>query len=393
MTLAKAGASQIAKESSARRTITFICPRLNYIGGLERIFSEYVRYFIDRGWSVNAVTAEISEDLGRKCNRVFHVPDFEGRSRVGRFFATAFTMYRYTQFVRRHRGSLGYVVSMPGASSIADAFVAGSCHFAALASLAAAGRPQAYLNPHHWICVFNEFFAYKLSRGSKIFAPSRRTLEEIVKSYGVAPARVHLVPFGLDVKRFIPVDEATRARMRESWQLPRPDAVAFIVVANEFVRKGVPLIIECLARLPDSVLVVAGRDDPAPMQALARKLGVDSRVRFVGTIGPEMLTAAYGAADAFVFPTAYESFGMVCIEAMSCGLPVVVTRVGGIEDYVTDGVDGILVERTVNDVCAAMTRLAQDVALRRRLGDQGRATARSYDWDVLLRPVPEICAS
>jgi len=387
----EANVRQTAGEGASHRTITFVYQRFNFVGGVERIFSEYVRFFSTNGWRVNVVADEIVPEVAEKCSRIFKLPALKGRSRAGRFFADLITMRRYTRFVRRHRDDLGYVVSIPGASARADAFIAGSCHFASLPSLAAGGRFYVYLNPNHWLCVFNEYFAYKVSAGSKILAPSRRTAEEIRTSYGVSPQRIHLVPFGLDASRFVPVDAATRERIRGGWNLPATDSVVFLIVANEFVRKGVALIIESLPALPDCIVVVAGRDDPSSMQALAGKFGVADRVRFIGSLGAADLTAAYGAADAFIFPTAYESFGMVCIEAMSCGLPVVVTRVGGIEDYVVDGDSGLVVSRTVSAVRTAMEALAKDAELRRRLGGRGRMAAQSYDWAILLRRVPEIC--
>ena len=106
----------------------------------------------------------------------------------------------------------------------------------------------------------------------------------------------------------------------------------------------------------------------------------------------EDLVALYQAADIFVLPTKYESFGLVCMEALACGLPVVSCRVGGVEDYVTDGVDGALVSRTPEGIAEGVDMLA-DSETRIAMSEKARLKALQYDWSIVLKPLDQIVAN
>ena len=92
------------------------------------------------------------------------------------------------------------------------------------------------------------------------------------------------------------------------------------------------------------------------------------------------LPQLYRAADAFVFPTAYESFSLTCMEAMACGLPVFANAVGGIEDYLRDGVNGRAIPRDGLAIAEALAPMLDDPALRQRYRDGALATALGYGW-------------
>ncbi len=116
------------------------------------------------------------------------------------------------------------------------------------------------------------------------------------------------------------------------------------------------------------------------LRRLACELGVDDRVAF-GSLDQPQLAAAYRSADAVVFPSEWpEPFGLVPLEAMECGTPVVATGVGGSADFLEDGVNCVLFQPgDPVDLARTLQRLAGDPQLRRRLVDAGHGTAKSYD--------------
>jgi glycosyltransferase involved in cell wall biosynthesis len=122
-----------------------------------------------------------------------------------------------------------------------------------------------------------------------------------------------------------------------------------------------------------------GNDRAAPFQRLAEDLGVSGRVIFAG--GRSDLPRIYPAADAFVLPTLYETFALVCLEAMASGLPVLATPVGGIEDYLLDGENGFHIECDSSVIAAKLDRLLNDPVLHARVRRAGLATADEYSWE------------
>ena len=199
--------------------------------------------------------------------------------------------------------------------------------------------------------------------------------------------RISVVPCGVDLETFRPVGEADE----------RPPARARLVYVGRLVeRKGIGNAISALAGLvnnggPDAELVVAGGPDAADvdtdpevrrLRALARKAHVDDRVHFRGRVGRAELPALLRSADAVVCVPWYEPFGIVPLEAMACGVPVVASAVGGIIDSVVDGKTGVHVPpRRPAEVADALRDLLTDPVRRSAYGRAGAARARSrYSW-------------
>jgi UDP-glucose:(heptosyl)LPS alpha-1,3-glucosyltransferase len=157
-----------------------------------------------------------------------------------------------------------------------------------------------------------------------------------------------------------------------------PDDLVAAFVGSEWERKGLRHALEAVARVPEWHLLVVGKGDEARYRLLSRQLGVEQRTHFVE---PTADTAShYAAADAFVLPSAYETFSMVTYEAAASGLPIIATRVSGVEDVVVDGVNGWFVEPRDLDIARRLRELeAPD--LRRSMGDRSRAAVAGFGWD------------
>lgn len=172
------------------------------------------------------------------------------------------------------------------------------------------------------------------------------------------------------------------------WQQPddRPWSWLVLQVGRIDPRKGLDVGLGALARLPgDATMTVLGRGDDAYLQqlrALAAGLGIESQVRF-DSVPRERLASHYRQADVVLFlPTWEEPFGLVPLEAMASGTPVVTTATGGSASFLADGRNCLVVPNGDSAAtAAAVRRLAHDAGLRRRLVEGGQTTAASHGVD------------
>jgi D-inositol-3-phosphate glycosyltransferase len=219
-------------------------------------------------------------------------------------------------------------------------------------------------------------------RADRILATCSDEVFELLR-LGANVRRIRVVPCGVDVEVFTPRGPADG---RES---ARPRLLSLTRLVE---RKGVADMIAALCELPDVELVVAGGleparldDDPeaARLQRLAAELGVDERVEFRGRVAREHVPALIRSADAVVCVPWYEPFGIVPLEAMACGVPVVASAVGGQIDSVIDGVTGVHVApHDPAGLVQALRKLLDDADLRARLGAQGAERARTrFSWE------------
>jgi len=199
---------------------------------------------------------------------------------------------------------------------------------------------------------------------------------------GVTPDRVAVVPCGVDATQFSPAGPAA----------PRGEWLRIVSVGRLVPRKGLATVVEALRGLPGVELVIAGgpaadRLDADPearrVRRLAERHGVADRVRLLGAVSRADMPPLLRSADVVVCVPWYEPFGIVPLEAMACGTPVVATSVGGFTDTVVDGVTGRLVPPRRPDVLAAVLRDLLDDPLRRaEYGAAGADRVRSrYGWD------------
>jgi glycosyltransferase involved in cell wall biosynthesis len=199
-------------------------------------------------------------------------------------------------------------------------------------------------------------------------------------------APVDIIPSGVDLDHFSPHGPA----------LPRAAGFRLLTIGRLVPRKGVDDAIRAVALLPaDTELVIAGGPDIAELPAdpeaarllaLATELRVADRIRFVGRVSRPEIPELVRSSDAVLCLPWYEPFGIVPLEAMACGVPVIGTAVGGLLDTVSDGVTGLLVPpRDPVAVAAAAQRLLHRPRLRERMARAGRLRACGYGWDEVAR--------
>ena len=216
----------------------------------------------------------------------------------------------------------------------------------------------------------------------------------LVDDYGADPARATVIPCGVDTELFRPGDRDT-VRHR----LGIGDEPLVLYVGRIAPIKGLETLLSATARVRARgsglrVVIVGGEaDEPrngheAEIRRGVEALGLQDVVRFVGAQPQDTLRDYYVAADVTVLPSYYESFGMVALEAMACGSPVIASRVGGLTTTVRDGVTGFLVRDGDADALAErIDALVDDPDLRFRLGREGVQWAARHRWPCVAEAV------
>ncbi len=189
------------------------------------------------------------------------------------------------------------------------------------------------------------------------------------------PAQIReVIPYGFDPAALAPSDESRRKR--DQILSEHRDRLLIFAVGRHVYYKGFDVLIRAMQGV-DAGLLIGGRGPLTnSLMQLAADLGVSDRVKFAGFIPDPLLVAYYEACDVFCMPSVEraEQFGLVQLEAMHCGKPVVATRLGTGVEYVTlDGETGLLVPPKDSEALAnALRTLLTDSALRARLGEAGR---------------------
>jgi D-inositol-3-phosphate glycosyltransferase len=199
---------------------------------------------------------------------------------------------------------------------------------------------------------------------------------------------IDVIPGGVDLDRFSPMP---RGQARATLGLA-PNQNILLFVGRIQRLKGLEVLVRAFAKLGDldaRLLVVGGQPGTSPesreiarLHHLVAKLGIADRTGFVGAVAHEQLPLYYSAADVTVMPSSYESFGLVAVESLACGTPVVATRVGGLTSIVHDGETGLLVPwRDAQMFAESLRRVLEDADWRRRLAANARESVLGYGWD------------
>jgi D-inositol-3-phosphate glycosyltransferase len=213
----------------------------------------------------------------------------------------------------------------------------------------------------------------------------RRVLHQI---YRVPLPRIEVIPLGVDLDRFRPRD---RAEARQALGIGDSDRI-LLAVGRIQPLKGLDILVRALAELTDRrgvrLLVVGGDTQAAPeiarLEGIARDVGVADAVEFVGPVAHDALPRYYNAADVVVVPSFYESFGLVAVEAMASGVPVVASRVGGLPSTVADGRTGYLIPwRCPEPFAEKIELLLRNEPLRAALGAAGVERMHGYSWEAV----------
>ena len=247
-----------------------------------------------------------------------------------------------------------------------------------------------------------------LNEADRIVAATQAELAQLQWLYRADTNRIVVVPPGVDTTRFytIPKDEAV-----EFIGTPAKHCMLLYVGRIEPL-KGIDTLIEAMAIMkqkgildifPVCLAIIGGDPEVSDeqmsaeterLQNLRKSLGLDDMIMFLGKQDQDTLQYYYSAAEVVVVPSHYESFGMVALESMACGTPVVASETGGLAFLVKDGETGFHVPAADPEALAdRLIELMQDHELREKMGRQASEYAKEFSWSIITDQVLELYAA
>jgi D-inositol-3-phosphate glycosyltransferase len=218
----------------------------------------------------------------------------------------------------------------------------------------------------------------------RIIAATEREKEELMQHYGASPQKIAIIPCGVNLDLFKPMDKEIA---RKELNLDHQKVILFVGRIEPL--KGLDQLLRALTHLKGeetSVLMIVGGDEHSQgqvqtLQRLAQELHIEQRVTFAGSVPQGRLPLFYSAADICAIPSYYESFGMVALESLACGTPIVATDVGDMRNIIRDGEAGRIVrDNSPHNLASEISKLlcqrenkAQHVRTRR-----GKVT--EFNW-------------
>jgi glycosyltransferase involved in cell wall biosynthesis len=223
--------------------------------------------------------------------------------------------------------------------------------------------------------------ALTCQRARRIIAISRSTARDIAAIFGIAESRIDVAYPGCDFQRFRSLPEEEIAHFRRQQQLPER---FWLFIGTLEPRKNLIRLLEAYAALADHerlpLVIAGGRGwDYEPIFEVVERRGLEKWVRFPGFVSAEQLPLWYNAAQAFVYPSVFEGFGIPVLEAMACGTPVITSDATSLPEVVGD-VGMCVPAEDVSAWSAALRRAHEDADWRADARLRGEARARQFTW-------------
>lgn len=241
-----------------------------------------------------------------------------------------------------------------------------------------------------------------MQAADRIVAATPAEQSQLQRLYSVPAEKITIIPPGVDTARFypIPADEA-----KEAIDVPCKNKLLLFVGRIEPL-KGLPVLIHALDLIRKKgepcvgcycLMVIGGEPDASEecmteemvkVKALCKELCVEDLVVFLGKKSQETLPYYYSSADVLIMPSYYESFGMVALEAMACGTPVIASQVGGLPFLVKNGKTGFVIhEKDPEALADALLRIMTDADLKNQLGSNAAEYALDYSWSLIAQRI------
>ena len=234
------------------------------------------------------------------------------------------------------------------------------------------------------------FFWVAANRSARVLTVSEASKRDILRLCSIPSDKVDVIHNAIDDRFSLPPDDAQMARVRDRYQLHD----RFLLYAgNVKPHKNVERLIDAFARLrrsgvDDIKLLISGSEVSryATLRHAVHRYNLHKHVRFLGFLSADTLATLYHLADAFVFPSLYEGFGLPPLEAMASGTPVLTSNVSSLPEVVDDA--ALLVDPyDPESIADGMRQILSDTSLRARLVSRGRARAASFSWEESVKRV------
>ena len=379
-----------------RPRIAVISPFIDKRHGTERCLAEQVEWLAQK-YEIHLYSSRVEDiDLSRV---VWHrIPELPGPHLL--VFCWWFFANHWIRWWHRKFRGLRYDLTYSTGTNCVDADVI-SVHvlfyeFYGQVKESLAFRHNPFLS---WYLLIHRRLYYNLiirlekfiypDRKVRIAAISRRSASSMA-CFGRSDIAV--IHYGVDAKRFNPRNrEQTGAERREALGISR-DALCLLLIGNGWKNKGLEVLLEALGAVDSRNLrlLIVGKDDPRPYRQALERMGLEQCVSFLPP-RPDV-EFYYAAADIYVSPSLEDAFGLPPLEAMACGLPVIVSSRAGVSELVTDGVDGLVLAdpRDAGALAGMISRLRSDPAFRRTLGENAANTARRHTWEQNARQLDDL---
>ena len=232
----------------------------------------------------------------------------------------------------------------------------------------------------------NWFAHLPIFEADKIFALTKFERKEVHK-YGVDLNKIEVIPNGIDLTAYR--DLPNKSYFRKKYRI---NEHIILFVGQPRGRKGPEYLIMAMPKIlrvySDAKLIFVGYRRNPELESLVKRMKIEKNVKFLGFLSEKDKIAAYRSADVFCLPTNYEGFGIVYIEAMACGTPIVTTKTPGINEIVVPNRNGLLVPpRNPDKIAAAIIKIFDSKNLQRKFSRNNIKDVKKYDWPIVAKKV------
>jgi UDP-glucose:(heptosyl)LPS alpha-1,3-glucosyltransferase len=248
------------------------------------------------------------------------------------------------------------------------------------------------VNPLHIVLLWLERQIFTEGNYTAIMANSKRGKREIMQLYQVPEEKIRVIYSPVDQKRFlISSNPREKAALLNRFGI-EPGNPVLLFVGSGFKRKGLIATLKALALFsPPMHLIVVGKERLSPYQKLTKKLGIEKYVHFAGPI-PDV-APYYLGSDLFVFPTIYEPFSNVCLEAMAAGLPLITSRINGASEVVLENENGYVIENPLDPI-EIMKKIEKGLSLsKNHVQKINTPILNQLTWDIHVESVLDLYKS
>jgi glycosyltransferase involved in cell wall biosynthesis len=358
-------------------SVTVVANDVGAVGGMERVLGALILGLAERGYEVTVLA------------RVCELPPHE-RVRFRRIlgprrpFPLAYPWFMLLGTLLLGRWRRGVVIAT-GGIVLAPVDVL-TVHYLHQVGPTNTDRKTLVARANAWLTrrmkPVLERVAFRAAKAKRYVCVSEGVADEVRRHYPRLAERVLTIHNGVDTAAFKPgVRAADAAALRARLSLPTDGLVAAFV-GGEWDRKGLGPTLEALAEAPGWSLLGGGGGDEQRFRALAATFGVAERVRWLGVVLD--VAPVYELADAFVFPSSYETFSLVTYEAAASGLAIVAAPVNGVRELILDGQNGFLVTRDATQISERLRQLSDDPQLMARLGAAAREAVERFSWEAMV---------
>ncbi len=363
------------------------CRGISTSGGISKVAYHLAYRLTERGYRVSSFTANLDESsLRNDIGKTVVIPVPVWIQRMPRYFYNYLKTRHFTKKVHsvyKHKNKDPHTVTISHRDSYgADIAIGHSCHREAVQVKKQDGRRFWWLNPIHRFYQKQENRIFR-KPWPVLVAISHAIAKEHQKHYGIPEKQIHTIANGVDISRFHPeLRNENRDKLIKEFSLPQ-DAFVLLFVGHEFKRKGLEHVLGAMALgSKETYLFVLGMADKRYYEQKAEKLGINTRVFFTGHRKDTPLF--YTAADLFILPSDYEPFGLVGIEALSSGTPILMPALGGFLDYLKDGENGYFIQRKAEDIAEKIAIISKNRNLWQQMSLKARETALEYSWERII---------